>query len=78
MIVLDAERIELDSKRVAMSGSGYNYDRHIPFMICGAGVVPQRVSERISSDQIAPTLASLLGLERPQCSDAELFNIEKK
>jgi hypothetical protein len=78
MIVFDAERIELDSKRVAMSGSMYNYDRHVPLLICGAGVAPKRVSERITTDQIAPTLAALMGLERPQCSDAEVFNIEKK
>ena len=78
MIVFDAERIELDSKRVAMSGSMYNYDRHVPLLICGAGVVPKRVSERITTDQIAPTVAALIGLERPQCSDAEVFNIEKK
>ena len=78
MIVFDAERIELDSKRVSMSGSIYNYDRHVPFIVCGAGVAPRRVSERITTDQIAPTLAALIGLERPQCSDAAVFTIEKK
>ena len=78
MIVFEAERIELDSKRVAMSGSMYNYDRHVPFIVCGAGVAPKRVSERITTDQIAPTLAALMGLERPQCSDSEIFVIEKK
>jgi predicted AlkP superfamily pyrophosphatase or phosphodiesterase len=78
LVVFDAERIELDSKRVSMSGSIYNYDRHVPFIVCGAGVVPKRVSERITTDQIAPTLATLISLERPQCSDAAVFTIEKK
>ena len=76
MIVLEPERIELDSKRVAMSGSAYNYDRHIPFVICGAGIAPRQVTERVSNEQIAPTLAALMGVERPQCSDAELCKIK--
>ena len=76
MIVLEPERVELDSERVAMSGSAYNYDRHIPFIVCGMGVVPQQVSKRISTEQIAPSLAVLLGVERPQCSDAEIFIIK--
>ena len=76
LIVLDPERIELDSERVAMSGSTYNYDRHIPLIVCGMGVAPQRVTERISTEQIAPTMAALLGVERPQCSDAEIFTIK--
>ena len=76
MILLDAERIELDLKRVAMSGSTYNYDRHIPFIVSGGGVVPRQASERISTEQIAPTLTSLVGVERPQCCDAELLNVK--
>ncbi len=76
IILLDAERIELDLRRVAMSGSVYNYDRHIPLIVCGAGVAPRQVAERISNEQIAPTLAALMGVERPQCSDAEIFIIK--
>ena len=76
MIVLDAERIEQDSKRVAMSGSTYNYDRHIPFIISGGNIVPQQTTQRITNEQIAPTLALLLGIERPQSSDAEIIAIE--
>jgi hypothetical protein len=77
MIVLEAERIPQDKRRVAMSGSVYNYDRHIPFIICGANIVPQRVATRISSEQIAPTLTYLLGAERPQCSEAEVVALER-
>ena len=78
MIVLDAERIPLDAKRVAMSGSVYNYDRHIPFIICGANIVPQRITDRISSEQIAPTLTYILGVERPQCAEAEILSLEQR
>ena len=76
LIVLEAERIELDSKRVAMSGSVYNYDRHIPFVISGAGVTPQMVMKRVTNEQIAPTLAVVLGVERPQSSDVEVAVIK--
>ena len=76
LIVLDPERIELDSKRVAMSGSAYNYDRHILFVVSGAGLAPRQVAERVSNEQIAPTLAALMGVERPQCSDSEVIIIK--
>ena len=78
MLAFDVNRIELDSKRVAMSGSVYNYDRNIPLIICGADIVPQRITKRIHSEQIAPTLASIMGVERPQCSDAEVVEFEEK
>ena len=75
LIALDAERIELDSRRVAMSGSIYSYDRHIPFIVCGAGETPRSVSKRISNEQIAPTLAVLMGVERPQSSDVAVVEL---
>lgn len=75
LIILEAERIELDSKRVAMSGSVYNYDRHIPFIVSGATISPRQETKRISSEQIAPSLAAILGLARPQCSEAAVVNI---
>ena len=78
MVVFDAERIELDSKRVAMSGSVYNYDRHIPLIVCGAGIAPRREIERISNDMIAPSLAMLMGVERPQSSDAEVVALQRE
>ena len=78
LIALEPERIELDRNRVAMSGSTYSYDRHIPLIICGSGVAPKRVAERVTNDQIAPTLAKIMGVERPQCSDIEVLDIEKK
>ena len=75
VIALEPERIEADSKRVSMSGSAYAYDRHVPFMVYGAGVATEGVSKRISTNQIAATVADLLGVERPMCSDAEALNL---
>ena len=78
LLAFEVERIELDPKRVAMSGSVYNYDRHIPFIVCGGGVIPQKVASRVKNEQIAPTLAAFMGVERPQCADVEVLNIESK
>lgn len=78
VVALAPGRIESDSRRVAMSGSAYSYDRHIPLLIYGGGVVPQRISDRVSSEQIASTLADLIGANRPQCADVQPLKIEKK
>ena len=78
ILSLDVNRIELDSRRVAMSGSVYNYDRHIPLIISGGDITSERIIKRVYSEQIAPTLASMLGVERPQCSDAEILTIGEK
>ena len=78
LIALEPERIEFDTKRVAMSGSIYNYDRHIPLIVCGGGVASRYISERVSNEQIAPSLAKILGVERPQCSNAEVLRIETR
>lgn len=78
LLVLDAERIEFDPQRVAMSGSVYNYDRHIPLIVSGATIAPQRISTRVTSEQIAPSVAALMGLERPYCSDSEILTFENR
>lgn len=77
MIVLEAGRIESDPQRVAMSGSVYGYDRHLPFIVSGADITPRREIVRISNEQIAPILALLMGVERPMCSDAEVVVLDK-
>lgn len=78
MLVFDVERIEKDSERVAMSGSVFSYDRHIPFIVSGTGLLTKQVSDRVSSEQMAPSLAALIGVERPLCSDAEILTIQRK
>lgn len=71
MVVLEPERIELDATRCSASGSPYNYDRHIPLLIWGGGVAHQQNDDRVCSEQIAPTVAAILGIARPQCCDAK-------
>ena len=67
------ERIEELPNRMADSGSPYNYDRHVPLIIYGGGIPATRIARRVCVTQLAPTLASLLGLPRPYSSDAEIL-----
>lgn len=60
--------IESNETRSA-ADAGYNYDREVPVIIYG-GLVPMVVERPISIIEIAPTVATLLGIERPWASTA--------
>ena len=53
----------------ATHGSPYLYDRHVPLILMGPGVEPGQLDERVSTVDIAPTLAALIGLGTPQDLD---------
>ena len=46
-------------------GTPYNYDTHVPLVWFGVGVKPGVRTERVGIDDIAPTLAHLLGVLAP-------------
>lgn len=46
-------------------GVPYDYDTHVPVSFWGAGVPKARRNERVGVDDIAPTLANVLGVPRP-------------
>ena len=46
-------------------GAPYNYDNHVPVMLLGPGIKPGTYRERIAVNDIAPTLAALLGTAEP-------------
>ena len=75
MILLEPKRIERSEMKVAMSGSIYHYDRHIPLIICGGGVAPTTTGKRVSNDQIAPTIARLLNISSPLCATGNVIEI---
>ena len=52
----------------ATHGSPYSYDTHVPLMIMGNGVVPGRYLQAATPADIAPTLASILGIQAPSNS----------
>jgi predicted AlkP superfamily pyrophosphatase or phosphodiesterase len=46
-------------------GSPYNYDTHVPIIFYGKGIQAGRYDMECSPSDIAPTLASILGIEMP-------------
>ena len=46
-------------------GSPYRYDTHVPIIFFGAGVAAGRHTGRVSTADIAPTLANILGIAAP-------------
>ena len=73
ILTLMPRRIESDTQRVSATGSPYNYDRHLPLIIYGGGVKPQTVRTRTDITSLAPSLAVMLGVGRPECSDAPVL-----
>jgi predicted AlkP superfamily pyrophosphatase or phosphodiesterase len=49
-------------------GTPYTYDTHVPVIFFGAGIKPGSYSKAIAVNDIAPTLASLLGVTEPSGS----------
>jgi len=49
-------------------GVPYNYDNHVPVLFMGPGVKPGTYRERIAVNDIAPTLAAMLGTAEPSGS----------
>ena len=54
-------------------GSPYEYDRHVPLIFMGAGIKPGKYSSPCGPEDIAPTLARLLGIDYPLEPDARLL-----
>jgi arylsulfatase A-like enzyme len=46
-------------------GTAYSYDTHIPLMLMGPGIRPGRYAHTVALNDLAPTLATLLGIETP-------------
>ena len=46
-------------------GTAFSYDTHIPLMVMGPGIRPGRHDRTVVLNDLAPTLATLLGIETP-------------
>jgi hypothetical protein len=49
-------------------GSPYEYDAHIPLVLMGPGILPGSYLGGVALNDLAPTLAALLGVEPPSGS----------
>ena len=50
---------------MAFHGTPYDYDTHVPVMFLGPGIKPGTYPGRIAPNDIAPTLAAMLGVAQP-------------
>jgi len=55
-------------------GTAYEYDRHVPVVFMGPGVKPGKYDAACGPEDIAPTLAVMLGLEFPREYDSRLLS----
>ncbi|MFH4307887.1 hypothetical protein WAJ73_24000, partial [Acinetobacter baumannii] len=46
-------------------GAPYSYDTHVPLIIMGPGIAPGKYHQAATPADIAPTLATLLGVQPP-------------
>jgi len=57
---------DFDGLEVAAThGSPWRYDTYVPIIFAGAGVPAQRISRRVHSVDVAPTLAAVVGTKPP-------------
>lgn len=57
---------DFDGLTVASAhGSPWTYDSHVPILIAGPGIEPARVSRRVETIDVAPTIAAYLGAKPP-------------
>jgi hypothetical protein len=66
---------DMDGLHVAAHhGSPWSYDTFVPVIFAGNGLSPQRVTRRIHTVDIAPTMASWIGSKLPSGSEGELLD----
>jgi arylsulfatase A-like enzyme len=54
-------------------GSPYNYDAHIPLILMGRRIKPGEYSSHVALNDLAPTLATILGIEIPSGSSGRVL-----
>ncbi len=50
----------------AMHGSPYPYDTYVPIMLAGSGIAARRIERMVGPQDIAPTVAAILGIDPPK------------
>jgi predicted AlkP superfamily pyrophosphatase or phosphodiesterase len=58
---------------VAMHGSPWRYDTHVPIVFMGFGIQPKMVHRRVHPVDVAPTIAALLGMTPPGSAQGSLL-----
>ncbi len=55
-------------------GTPYTYDTHIPLLVMGPGIRPGRYHRHVDLNDLAPTLATLVGTELPSGSSGRFLD----
>jgi predicted AlkP superfamily pyrophosphatase or phosphodiesterase len=58
---------------VAMHGSPWRYDTHVPIIFAGPGISPQRIQRLVHPVDVSPTIAALLGMTPPAASNGSVL-----
>lgn len=65
---------DFDGLRVASThGSPWAYDTHVPLILVGPGISPQRIHRKVHTVDLAPTLSALLKIRPPSGSQGSLL-----
>lgn len=68
-VLVQYKAFHMDRLDGSTHGSPYDYDTHVPLLLSVPGVPAKVVSERVHTVDLAPTLASLLGIPAPEALD---------
>jgi predicted AlkP superfamily pyrophosphatase or phosphodiesterase len=60
--------------RTTTHGSAFDYDTHVPVIFMGPGIKAGRFNESIAVNDVAPTLATILGVEIPSGSEGRVLS----
>jgi predicted AlkP superfamily pyrophosphatase or phosphodiesterase len=73
LLVLEPFCLPSDPVDVTTHISPHPYDTHVPLILFGAGIEPARDHRRVSTVDVAPTLASILGLTPAEPLDGRVL-----
>lgn len=59
-----------------MHGSPYSYDTHVPMIFAGFGIKPAKNHARAHPADLAPTLAHLLGINKPSAATGRVLEVD--
>jgi predicted AlkP superfamily pyrophosphatase or phosphodiesterase len=75
-VVLVSEPFWMPGKLTGTThGSPYAYDTAVPLLLAGPGIRPGRHTERVSTLDLAPTLADLLGVLQPAGNEGRVLPV---
>lgn len=74
LVDLVPDMIEEEPGVRSMTGSGYDYDTHVPLMMTGCGIAHGEITAPVDMASLPVTLAYILGIQRPDAATAEPFD----